>query len=122
MDKCYQNLSSFPIDTDLSNRKVYEKPYTIFEPFLSPCNVTVIPLARASPTSSVGVLFPVKALKLTAYHPLCEVSKTRTSALGQSVIKEWRPTLPLRQTVSCEKRAIGKPSRSFRLRSTFFLF
>ena len=97
MDKCYQNLSSFPIDTDLSSLKVCKKPYTIFEPFLSPCNVTVITLARASPTSPVGVLFPVKALKLTAYHPLCEVSKTRTSALAQSAIEEWRPTLPLRQ-------------------------
>lgn len=97
MDKCYQNLLSFPIDSDLSSRKVCKKPYTFFEPFLSPCNVTVIMLARASPTSPVGVLFPVKALKFTAYHPLCEVSKTRTSALGQSAIEEWLPTLPLRQ-------------------------
>ena len=84
----------------LSFRIKFLKPYTFFEPFLSHCNETVITLACASPPSPVGVLFPVKAPKLTAFHPLCEVSKTRASILGQSSIKEWHPTLPLRQQVA----------------------
>ena len=95
-------------DNDCSNklfcvaffRIKFLKPYTFFEPFLSHCNETVITLACASPPSPVGVLFPVKAPKLTAFHPLCEVSKTRASILGQSSIKEWHPTLPLRQQVA----------------------
>ena len=73
----------------LSFRINFLKPYAFVEPFLSPCHVTVINArSRVTTESSRSAIPCVEALKLTSFHPLYEVNETRTSALGQSAIKE----------------------------------